>query len=140
MHAATLLGAISMSAVEEADPSIQRIFWALIAFYAVLGGGAYFMHRDHGVLLGFYLMLAIRGLNLISMRHGDVDMMRAQVLKNMVMTFAMMLMVAGMVMSDQGGFGESGFGRKAGRSVIFVVGYYLVWALIEWKWPLRIAK
>jgi hypothetical protein len=146
-HAATLLAAVAMTSQEEAtDPSLQRIFWGLIALYAVLGSGAYLFHRDHGVLLGFYLMLAIRALQLISMRNADVDAMRATVLKNFVMTFMMMLMVAGIAMSDNvlDTFArhQSSLWQKlvTGRPLIFVVVYYLLWALIEWKWPLRIAN
>jgi hypothetical protein len=146
-HASTLLAAVALSTQMEAtDPSLQRVFWGLIALYAVLGSGAYLFYRDHEVLLGFYLMLAIRALQLISIRHADVDAMRAQVLKNFAMTAAMMLLVAGIAMSD--GVlttflrNQSSVWRKlvAGRPLLFVVAYYLLWALVEWKWPLRIAN
>jgi hypothetical protein len=146
-HASTLLAAVAMSTQMEAtDPSLQRVFWALIAFYAALGSGAYLFHRDHEVLLGFYLMLAIRALQLISIQHADVDAMRAQVLKNFVMTAPMMLLVAGIAMSDDVFTtflrNQSSVSQKlvAGRSLLFVVAYYLLWALVEWKWPLRIAN
>jgi len=146
-HAATLLGAVAMTTqMEETDVSLQRIFWALIGLYVVLGSGAYLFHRDHRVLMGFYLTLGIRSLQLISMRYADVDTMRAQVLKNFVMTGAMMFLVAGIAMSDNvlDTFlnSQSSLRQKIvrGRPLLFVVAYYLLWALIEWKWPLRIAN
>jgi len=146
-HAATLLGAVAMTTqMEETDSSLQRIFWALIGLYVVLGTGAYLFHRDHRVLMGFYLTLAIRAMQLIAMRYDNVDAMRAQVLKNFVMTAAMMLLVAGIAFSDNvldtfpGD--QSNLWQKIvrGRPLLFVVVYYLLWALIEWKWPLRIAN
>jgi hypothetical protein len=146
-HATTLLGAVVMGTqMETGDPALQRIFWALIGFYAVLGSGAYLFHRDHQVLLGFYLMLAIRALQLISMRNADLDVMRAQVLKNFAMTFVMMLLVGAIAMSDDVlktfPDNQTSLWQKitTGRPLLFVVGYYVLWALVEWKWPVRIAN
>ena len=76
--------------------------------------------------------------------------MRAEVLKNMLMFFPMMILVA--VISFGQGFGTSwqetfiqgrlGFVEKIiqGRNLLFVTAYYILWAFVAWKWPLRIAN
>jgi hypothetical protein len=77
-------------------------------------------------------------------------MMRAEVLKNVLMFFPMMILVG--VLSFGQGFGASwqetfikgrlGFFEKIiqGRNLLYVAAYYMVWAFVVWKWPLRIAN
>jgi hypothetical protein len=72
------------------------------------------------------------------------------VLKNVLIFFPMMILVA--VLSFGQGFGTSlqeifiqgrlGFVEKIiqGRNLLFVTAYYILWAFVAWKWPLRIAN
>jgi hypothetical protein len=133
----------------EAGANFPRIFWVLLLFYGAMAGGAFLFHRSGQVLAGFYVMLALRGLQFFSLGQADVDELRAIVLKNFLMSVPMMLLVAGVAMSDdmltpwQEGFqrASSVLQRIArGRALLFVTGYYLLWALIEMKWPQRISK
>ena len=150
VHAATLLGAVTMArATGEEGADFSVIFWVLLAFYGLLAGGAYLFHRSGQVLAGFYLMLAIRGVQFFSLGRADVDELRAVVLKNFLMSVPMMLLIAGVAMSDdmltpwQDMFvrATSFLERIArGRALLFVTAYYLLWALVEWKWPQRISK
>jgi hypothetical protein len=146
-HAATLLAAIAMTTqMENSEPGLQAVFGALIGLYGVFGLGAYAMHRDHSVLLGFYLMLAIRALNLISIRNAELDVMRSEVLKNFLMSMVMMMLIAAIVLSNDilRTFidNQSSLPRKlaTGRPLLFVAGYYVLWAVIEWTFPERIAE
>jgi hypothetical protein len=150
IHAATLLAAVTMArASGEEGANFPLLFWGLLLFYGLLAGGAYLFHRSGQVLAGFYLMLAIRGVQFFSLGHADVDELRAVVLKNFLMSVPMMLLVAGIAMSDdmltpwQDAFlrATSVVQRVVrGRALLFVIVYYLLWALIEWKWPRRISK
>lgn len=150
IHAATLLAAVSMArASGEPGANFSILFWGLLAFYAAMAGGAYLFHRSFEVLLGFYLMLAIRGWQFFSLGSADVDELRAVVVKNFVMTVPMFLLVAAIAMGDdlftpwQERFAKatSLWQRVVqGRALLFVTAYYLVWALVEWKWPLRMSK
>ena len=129
---------------------VLRIFWGLIIFYFILGTSAYLFHRDHGALIGFYAILVTRGLGILSLQTADQDMLRAEVLKNMLMFVPMMILVG--VLSFGDGFGTSwretfiqgrlGFVEKIvqGRNLLFVTAYYILWAVVTWKWPLRIAN
>jgi hypothetical protein len=66
------------------------------------------------------------------------------------MFFPMMILIA--VISFGQGFGTSwqetfiqgrfGFVEKIiqGRNLLFVTAYYILWAFVAWKWPLRIAN
>ena len=151
-HAVTLLGGFAMAAEFPVDKSenYSAIFWLLVAVYALFGAGAYLFHRDHAALLGFYLMIAIRGLGLLSLRTPDEDVMRAEVVKNFAMFVPMMALIFAILSSDpmgpgswQGRFlrGQFGLLQKIwyGRPLLIVTGYYLFWAFIEWKWPLRMS-
>jgi hypothetical protein len=150
-HAITLLAGTAMVMhMEGGSEELTRIFWGLIIFYFILGTSTYLFHRDHGALIGFYAILVTRGLGIFSLQTADEDMMRAEVLKNMLMFFPMMILVA--VLSFGQGFGTSwqetfiqgrlGFVEKIiqGRNLLFVTAYYILWAFVAWKWPLRIAN
>jgi hypothetical protein len=152
LHAATLLGAFLLVNETERgrDEPLGMIFWALLAFYALLAVGAYLFHRSHRVLLGFYLTLGLRGAQFFSLGAPEPDVMRSEVLKNFLMSVPMMLLVAGISMSDdlltpwQEGFQRPGASLRQrlwrGKPLLFVTAYYLLWAFVESKWPLRIAK
>ncbi len=150
-HAITLLAGTAMVMhMEGGSKELQRIYWGLIVFYFILGTSTYLFHRDHGALIGFYAILVTRGLGILSLQTADEDMMRAEVLKNMLMFFPMMILIA--VLSFGQGFGTSwqetfiqgrlGFVEKIiqGRNLLFVTAYYILWAFVAWKWPLRIAN
>ncbi len=150
-HAITLLAGTAMVMhMERGSEELTRIFWGLIIFYFILGTFSYLFHRDHGALIGFYAILVTRGIGILSLQTADEDMLRAVVLKNMLMFFPMMLLVG--VLSFGQGFGTSwqetlikgrlGFVEKIiqGRNLLFVTAYYLLWAFVAWKWPLRIAN
>jgi len=59
---------------------------------------------------------------------------------------AMMLLVGAIAMSDDVlktfTDNQTSLWQKitTGRPLLFVVGYYVLWALVEWKWPMRIAN
>jgi len=146
VHAATLLGAVVLAGTEDrAGDPFPTIFWALAAFYAALAVGAWMFHKSRRALVGFYLLLAIRSVQFFSLGAPDADVMRAEVLKNFLMSVPMMLLVAGIVMSDDGltpwqerflREGATVWQRvKRGRALLFVTAYYLLWALTESKWP-----
>ena len=147
-HATTLLGGFAMAATESPEENWSVIFWILLGVYVLFGAGAFLFHQDRSALIGFYLMLAIRGLQLLSMRNQDLDIMRAQVVKNFAMTVPMMFLVGAISMSDDGLAswqdrfvqGHSTLSSKilSGLPLFFVAAYYLLWAVVEWKWPLRI--
>ena len=150
-HAITLLAGTAMVMhMEGGSEELTRIFWGLIIFYFILGTSTYLFHRDHGALIGFYAILVTRGLGILSLQTADEDMMRAEVLKNVLMFFPMMRLVG--VLSFGQGFGASwqetfiqgrlGFVEKIiqGRNLLFVAAYYMLWAFVAWKWPLRIAN
>jgi hypothetical protein len=150
-HAITLLAGTAMVMhMEGGSKELTRIYWGLIIFYFILGTSTYLFHRDHGALIGFYAILVTRGLGILSLQTADEDIMRAEVLKNMLMFFPMMILVA--VLSFGQGFGTSwqetfiqgrlGFVEKIiqGRNLLFVTAYYMLWAFVAWKWPLRIAN
>ena len=132
-----------MAAVmEPSDPNWGRIFWGLSGAYVLFGLGAFLFHGDRQALTGFYLMIAIRGLQLLSLRNPDLGVMRAQVVKNFAMTVPMMLLVAAIVMSEdflsspwQNGFmqGHATLLQKIvkGAPLLFVVAYYLLWAVVS---------
>ncbi len=147
-HAVTLLAGTALAAqMEGGSKEFMRIFWGLLAFYFVMGTFAYLFHRDHGALIGFYAILVTRGLGVLSLQTADQDMMRAEVLKNLVMFVPMMLLIAALAFGD-GSWRETliqgrlSFAQKIaqGRTVLYVVGYYVLWAFMAWKWPIRIAK
>jgi len=151
VHAITLLAGTAMVMhMEGGSDELKRIFWGLIIFYFILGTSTYLFHRDHGALIGFYAILVTRALGILSLQTADEDMMRAEVLKNMLMFFPMMILIA--VLSFGQGFGDSwqetfiqgrlGFVEKIsqGRNLLFVTAYYMLWAFVAWKWPLRIAN
>ncbi len=150
IHAATLLGAVSMArASDEPGANFSLLFWGLLAFYAAMAGGAYLFHRSFQILAGFYLMLAIRGVQFFSLGSANVDELRAVVLKNLAMTVPMFLLVGAIAMGDdlftpwQERFARAtSLGQRIvqGRALLVVTAYYLVWAFVELKWPLRISK
>ncbi len=149
-HAVTLLAGTAMAAqMEGGSKEFMRIFWGLLAFYFIMGSFAYLLHRDHGALIGFYAILVTRGLSVLSLQTADEDMMRAEVLKNLVMFAPMMLLIAGITFGEGDGTwreafvqGRLSFAQKIvqGRSLLYVAAYYLLWAFMAWKWPVRIAK
>jgi hypothetical protein len=151
-HAITLLAGTALAMqIEGGSKEFTRIYWGLIIFYFVMGTAAFLFHRDHRALLGFYVILATRGLGVMSLQSADQDMMRAEVLKNLVMFVPMMLLIAAIAFGDGGirssaheAFiqGRLGFFKKIsqGRNLLFVVAYYTLWAFVTWKWPHSIAK
>jgi hypothetical protein len=150
IHAATLLAAVTMArASGEEGANFPMIFWVLLLFYGMMAGGTYLFHRSSQVLAGFYLMLALRGVQFFSLGNADVDELRAVVLKNFVMTAPMFLLVAGIAFGDDLFTSwQERFQRATsvwqrvvhGRPLLFVTAYYLVWAYVEMKWPQRIGK
>jgi hypothetical protein len=151
VHAATLLGAfVLVSAEGGSDEPHGAIFWVLAAFYAAMAIGAWAFHRSSRALAGFYLLIAVRGVQFFALGEPDADVMRSEVLKNFLMSVPMMLLVAGMSMSDDGltpwqerfqRDGRTLWGRiKHGRALLFVTGYYALWAFVEYKWPERISN
>lgn len=150
-HAITLLAGTALAMqMEGGSKELTRIFWGLIIFYFILGTSTYLFHRDHGALLGFYAILITRGFGILSLQTADEDMLRAVVLKNLLMFVPMMLLVGALSFGD--GFGTSwretfiqgrlSFVEKLiqGRNLLFVAAYYILWAFVTWKWPLRIAN
>ncbi len=147
-HAITLLAGTALAAqMEGGSKEFMRIFWGLLAFYFVMGTFAYLFHRDHGALIGFYAILATRAFSILSLQTADADMMRAELLKNLVMFVPMMLLIAALAFGD-GSWREAiiggrlGFAQKIvqGRALLYVAAYYVLWAFMAWKWPIRIAK
>ena len=149
-HAITLLAATALAMqMEGGSKDFTRMFWGLVIFYFILGTSTYLFHRDHGALIGFYAILVTRGLGILSLQTADEDMLRAELLKNFLMFFPMMILVGALSFGDD--FGTSwrekfvhdrlDFVEKItqGRNLLFVVAYYLLWAFVAWKWPLRIA-
>jgi hypothetical protein len=151
-HAITLLAGTALAMqMEGGSKEFSRIYWGLIIFYFVMGTATFLFHRDHRALLGFYVILATRGLGILSLQSADQDMLRAEVLKNLVMFFPMMLLISaisfgdgGIRSSSQEAFiqGRLGFFEKIsqGRNLLFVAAYYILWAFLTWKWPPSIAK
>jgi hypothetical protein len=150
IHAATLIAAVTMArASGDGGADVPMIFWVLLLFYGAMAGGAYLFHRSGQVLVGFFLMLAIRGVQFVSLRGADVDELRAVVLKNFMMTVPMFLLVAGIAFGDDLFTPwQERFQRATslwqritqGRALLFVTAYYLIWAFVELKWPQRIGK
>jgi len=150
-HAITLLAGTALAMhMEGSSKEFARIFWGLIIFYFIMGTAAYLFHRDHRALIGFYAILATRGLGILSLQTADEDMMRAEVLKNLLMFFPMMILIGAISFGDGSGTswretfiqGRLGFVEKLtqGRNLLFVAAYYILWAFLAWKWPLRIAN
>ena len=150
-HAITLLAGTALAMeMEGGSKEFQRIYWGLIVFYFVLGSAAYLFHRDNRALIGFYAILITRGIGILTLHGADQDMMRAEVLKSLLMIVPMMLLLAAITFGQ--GFGSSwqetfvqgrlSFVQKIvqGRNLLFVVAYYLLWAVVAWKWPVRIAN
>ena len=150
LHAATLLGAVVLGRADDArGDDLGWLFWGMAAMYALFGVGAYLFHRSHRALIGFYVLLLIRGGQFFMISPDSVDEMRATVLKNFLMTVPFMLLVAGISMADdmltpwQEGFLRATSLRERlwrGRALLFTVAYYLLWAVAEWKWPERISQ
>lgn len=93
-HAITLLAGTALAMeMEGGSKEFARIFWGLIALYFVLGTATYLFHRDHGALFGFYAILVTRGISVLSLQAADEDMLRAVVLKNLLMFVPMMLLI-----------------------------------------------
>jgi hypothetical protein len=151
-HAITLLaGAALVTQTEGDSEDLKHMFWGLIGFYFILGTATYFFHRDHSALIGFYAILVTRGFVMLSLQTADADMMRAELLKNLVMFVPMMFLVAAISIGD-GAMGPSwretfvadslGLIQKISKGwpLLLVTAYYLLWALVGWKWPLRIAS
>ncbi len=147
-HAITLLAGTALAMqMEGGSAEFRRLYWGLIVFYVIMGTAAYLFHRDHGALIGFYAILATRAFGILSLQTADADMMRAELLKNLVMFAPMMLLIAGVTFAGPSSRealiqGRLGFAEKItqGRTVLYVVAYYVLWAFMAWKWPLRIAK
>ena len=147
VHAATLLGALVFAAYDgPASEHWNTIFWAVAAFYGLMAVGAYLMHRSQRALFSFYLLLVMRASQLVVYKHPEVDVVRAEVLKNFLMFVPMMILVAVITLSDpwtgtwQERFLKSttlGQRIKNGRALLFVTAYYLLWAYVELKWPDR---
>ena len=149
-HAVTLLAGTALAMqMEGGSKEFTRMYWGLIGFYFIMGTAAFLFHRDHSALVGFYAMLVTRGLGILSLQTADQDMMRAEVLKNLVMFAPMMLLLAGISLSGLEPSSREAFvqGRlglvekiSQGRSLLYVSAYYMLWAFVTWKWPLRIAN
>jgi len=149
LHAATLLSALVLATrVGQSDQDLRLVFWALFAFYALLAIGAYLFHRSHRALVGFYLLLIVRGANFLSLRSPEADVMRSEVCKNLMMSAAMMLLIAVISMADDGltpwqqAFANADtLWRRIwrGRPLIAVAVYYALWAFVELKFPERLA-
>ncbi len=151
VHAATMLGAfVLVNAEDKSGEPFGAIFWVLAAFYAAMAIGAWSFHRSSRALAGFYLIIAVRGVQFFSLGEPDADVMRSEVVKNFLMSMPMMLLVAGISMSDDGltpwqqrftREGSSLWERlKHGRALVFVSAYYALWAFVEYKWPERISN
>jgi len=149
-HAITLLAGTALAMQMEGDSiDFTRMFWGLVIFYFILGTSTYLFHRDHAALIGFYAILVTRGLGILSLQTADEDVLRAELLKNFLMFFPMMILVGALSFGDSFGTSwqetfiqsRSGLVEKIikGRNLLFVVAYYLLWAFVAWKWPLRIA-
>lgn len=149
VHAATLLGALVLVRHSDSSEPLDVIFWAVAAFYALMAAGAYLMHRSHRALVSFYLLIAIRATQFFSLGAPDPDVMRAEVVKNFMMSVPMMILVGVIAMSDdmltpwQQKFLKSATLWQRiwrGRPLLFVAAYYLLWAYVELKWPDRISN
>src|ERR1051325_1601261 len=149
LHAATLLSALVLATrLGESDQDLRLFFWAVFAFYALLAIGAYLFHRSHRALVGFYLLLVVRGADFLSLRSPEADVMRAEVVKNFMMSVPMMFLIAIISMSDDGltpwqeAFGNADtLWRRIwrGRPLIAVAAYYALWAFVELKFPERLS-
>ena len=150
LHAATMLGAIVLAGkIAPGQDEIGPIFWVMLAAYVAFALGGYLFHRSHRALIALYLLLAIRCAQFLSAGSLEPDVMRAEVIKNFVMSGAMMLMVAGISMSDDGFTPwQDAYARATtlwgriwkGRAMLIVVGYYALWAFVEYKWPERMSQ
>lgn len=149
VHAITLLAGIVLAMqMEGGSKDFTLIFWGLIIIYFILASATYLIHRDHDALIGFYAILVTRGMGMLSWQTLDGDMLRAEILKNFVMFVPMMILIGVIsVGSDffwQKTFIQGRFGLAEriilGRNLLIVVAYYLLWAFVTWKWPLRIAN
>jgi hypothetical protein len=149
LHAATLLGAIVLGRADDASGELGWLFWGMAGVYALFGLGAYLMHRSHRALIGFYVLLVIRGAQFFVISPDNVDAMRATVLKNFLMSMPFMLLVAGISTADnmltpwQEAFLKSTTLRERivrGRAILFTTAYYALWAYVELKWPDEISS
>jgi hypothetical protein len=150
LHAATLLGAIVLAGkLEPNSAELGPIFWVMLAAYGAFALMGYLFHRSHRALFALYLLLAIRCAQFLSVGSLEPDVMRAEVVKNFVMSAAMMLLVAGIAMGDDGFTPwQDAFARTTtwwgrvwkGRPLLFAAAYYALWAFVEWKWPERMSQ
>jgi len=149
VHAATLLGAVVFVRLSEKSEPFDAIFWVLAAFYGLLALGAYLMHRSHRALFSFYLLIAIRAAQFFTVDAADIDMIRAEVVKNFMMSVPMMILVAVITMSDdmltpwQEKFlkSETLWQRIVrGRAILAAAAYFLLWSYVELKWPERLSQ
>jgi hypothetical protein len=151
-HAITLLaGTALVTQTESGSEDLKHMLWGLVGFYFILGTSTYFIHRDHSALIGFYAILVTRGFVILSLQTADADVMRAELLKNLVMFVPMMLLLMAITFGgeDMGPSWRETFVADSlgliqkiskGWPLLLVTAYYLLWALVEWKWPLRIAS
>lgn len=145
LHAATLLGAVVFANADSPDDrTFRMIFYAVAGFYVLMGAGAFFMHRSHKALVGFYVLILVRFGEILSLGGADVNVMRSTVVKNLVMSAPMMLLVAGIAMSGdvfqpwQEKFRAATTLRSRlarGKPLLITSAYYLLWAYVEAKWP-----
>ena len=145
LHAATLLGAVVFaSASTPDDPTFKTVFYAVAGFYVLMGAGAFLFHRSHKALIGFYVLILVRFGEVLTLSGADVNVMRSTVVKNFLMSVPMMLLVAAISMSDDGFTPWQDDFRKSntlwrrvwrGKPLLITAAYYLLWAIVEAKWP-----
>ena len=150
LHAATMLGALVLAGkLEPGQGEIGPIFWVMLAAYGGFALAGYLFHRSHRALFALYLLLAIRCAQFLSVGSLEPDVMRAEVIKNFAMSAAMMLLVAGISLSDDGLTPwQDAYARATtlwgriwkGRAMLIVVAYYALWAFVEYKWPERMSQ
>lgn len=147
LHATTLLGGFALAARMDPDEWANLPFFGLLlVIYAVFAIGAYSFHRSHRALFAFYLLLVIRSIDFVTVETADADVMRADVLKNFMMTVPLMILVGVISMSREGESWPERARQSAtivqrawnGRELLAAAAYYALWAYVEFKWPERI--
>jgi hypothetical protein len=117
-----------------------------------LTAAIYIANKERETMTAFLAVVFTRGVNMLSLKSLEYDVMQAEMLKNLVMLLPLMFTLIIIMASDEE-IGENSWQNKfinnhsdlnfhqklsAGFPVLVVTVYYLLWAFMEWIWPLRI--
>jgi hypothetical protein len=146
-HAATMLSVEVMTGDGKYDG-----FWTTVSIYFLLTAAIYASNKERETMTAFLAVVFTRGVNMLSLKTLEYDVMQAEILKNLLMLLPMMITLI-IIMESDAENGENSWQNKfignhsnldfyqklsAGFPVLVVTVYYLLWAFMEWIWPLRI--